>query len=91
MPGRRGEVAVEPFRERVLELLRRGLTAPEIAARAGYFYAGGTGNGSRLLRDVGLRHDHSHGKRRPPRRTMTYEVAVRLCRALDLDPWEAGL
>ncbi len=89
-------VPVEPFQERFLELERRGLISrTEIAKRLGwvrrppaYMRTRGhiepipdTGRVSRVL---GL-------KAGAPQRSVAYEIGVRLCDVLQLDPVDCGV
>lgn len=88
---RRGRVPVGPFQERYHELCERGATASELAVRAG-FLDRNKGDVSRLRRALGLKAEAPrNGNRRYTAGWITYETAERLMRALDMDPFEAGL
>lgn len=68
----------------------RVLTLSEAAKRAGYRMKDGRADTSRLQRRLGLRAEATGGRRAVSER-VNYETAVRLCRALELDPVDLGL
>jgi transcriptional regulator with XRE-family HTH domain len=81
-------VPVAPFRERFERLAEREeLTLAELASRMGWINARrGTPDIQRSQRVLGL---VQHGK--SYRQYVDYELAIRLCDALDLDYFEAGV
>lgn len=91
---RAGSIANAPLRELVLREMRfvPELTFEEIGMRAGYFNshvrADGTkaGDSSQVQRALGLKPDGG-----ACRVSITEEAAVRIARAIHLDPWEIGL
>lgn len=92
------EVDVTPFRERYLMLhAREGLTAHTAAERLGWLYGNGSngtpakGDGTRLLRRLGLAAENSSRGYYTVRRFINYEMAVELCDALQLDYTEADV
>lgn len=91
----RDDVPVEPFRERFLELERRGeLTAVDVAIRLGWSenrQPRRRPDSQRVRRVLGLaaRQDHNHVLRIQTFVTVT--TAEKLAEALDLDFWEVGL
>lgn len=91
-------VDVTPFRERYLILhAREGLTAHVAAERLGWMYGKGSngtapsGDGTRLLRRLGLAAENSSRGYYTVRRFINYEMAVELCDALQLDYTEADV
>jgi hypothetical protein len=85
---------VEPFRLRYLEL---GLRPSVVAYRLGWLLGPGHKNAStadttRLKRTLGLMASpQSRGKPPCVRRKVTYEMAVQLADALEMEPHEAGV
>ncbi len=70
---------------------RSGLTPQEVAARAGYWRmveGRRRGDGTTVLRSLGLRKEGEHQREGD---TLRYETAVRLVRAMNLDPHEYGV
>jgi hypothetical protein len=95
--GGMGEVPVDPFRERFLTLQTQGTRAADVARRMGWFtfssYHGRTiADGPRVRRALGLK-VYSPGRGYEPRyrERLTYPTAVKLCRALNLDPVDLDL
>lgn len=94
---------VEPFQRRVIELRNAGYTLEELAQRAGWVNGPnannrsrrpGSGDASRLERALGMRSEYKTIRGREYRslkRYVTYDVAVRLCRALELDYHTIGV
>jgi hypothetical protein len=70
--------------------LKRGETLSLVARRLGWVSASGAVQTSRLSRALGLMDDPTVGSGHR-RRRIRYETAVQLCRALDLDPVDAGV
>jgi hypothetical protein len=83
-------VPLEPFQDRARLLMARGEELADMAARADVFDHRGRGDSSWLRRALGFGGYTSRGKRYH-RTHVTEDVALKLCRALDLDPWEAGI
>lgn len=100
--GSRGwgeHILVEPLRDRFVSLHSRGeVTASGLARDLGWYrqaspssgYRGRVPDGQRVRRALGLRPESSRG-RSYHRQHVNYDLAGRLCAALNLDPWEAGL
>lgn len=83
-------IPVEVFRDRFLKLQARdGLTYGQLARRLDYFERGRP-DINRARRDIGLGLCHYRG-RGHFKQVVSYDMAVRLCRALDLDPFECGI
>lgn len=80
-------VDLSPFRARYEELLERGQDAPEIARRMD-FLSRGRADTARLRRTLGLVPMYRCKK---PNTHVTYDTAVRLCEALEMDPVDAGV
>jgi hypothetical protein len=59
------------------------------ADRAGYLMADGRADTQQLLRRIGLARDQ--GSAREARRSVQYDTAVALCRAVEVEPVELGL
>lgn len=87
---KQGEIPVEPFRERYVQLTERGETPGEIARRMGYVRNDGSADSTRLRRDLGLQQWRSRG-RNWTQRAVSPQKAERLCVGLDLDPVDVGL
>lgn len=92
-------VPVAPFRERFLDLRSRNLiTASQLCWHMGWTYqAQGKLRPDREWRRRGLKPDTTRALRtlglhqRGCQEFVTYEAAERLCRALGMDPFEAGI
>lgn len=99
-------VPLAPFQERFRQMEAsppegNGRTQPKdaatrIADRLEWRDRNGHLDSPRVRRVLGLRPDAgyvSHGKRYPPklRESVTYDIALRLCEAMDLAPYECGL
>lgn len=101
---RRDRVPVAPFRDVFLQMEpsrmngRWGWTmesckdaANTLAERLGW-YDRGVPDGPRVRRVLGLRQYHpSHGYSQRQREHLTYEMALRLCDAMGLDPVDMDL
>ena len=93
------EIDNGPFRAHFIEQRDAGrLTAAMVARRLDWYRwkirQGGRSwrpDASRVTRVLGLRPAISHGKMRPPQQTFTYDVAVAMADALELDYTEAGV
>lgn len=73
---------------------RSGLPPSEVAKRLGWINSGtGMGDSTRVLRALGLRPDSAHGYKsfRPRHGYLSYDLGVRLARALDVDPVDVGV
>lgn len=79
----RGEVPVETLQRAVK---RSGLSKSEVARRLGWYKR--VPNLHRLNIVLGL---EPNGATRKKQKRVTYETALRLCRALDGDPFEFGV
>jgi hypothetical protein len=91
----RGEVPIEPFRARYEQLLKNGTSASEVARRMGFRASPtarvpGGADTQRLKRTLGLAPYYKRGKTYIGK-GVTYETAVRLAEALEMDPAEAGV
>lgn len=89
-------VPLKPLQDRFRELEARGVTAGDIAYRLGWVYSAGHrsaghGDGSKLLRAIGLRLERDGKGRRAHRTQATEESVLKIAQAMDLDPWEVGL
>lgn len=91
-------VDVTPLREHfLLQHARDGLTAVGVAERLGWMYGSGTdrtparGDGTRVLRRLGLQADRGKNSRFHVRRFLSYEVAVAMCDALNVDYFEVDV
>jgi hypothetical protein len=86
-------VSNEPLRERFRQLQRvYGISASDICKEMGWTRADHGPDTSRLMRTLGL--SPHYGTKRASNRLQafcSYDQAVRLCRALDMDPFEAGV
>ncbi len=81
-------VPVAPFRE---AFERSGMSASEVCRRLGWIDSRGKPESTRLLRSLGLKdHYHRDGVRRLTQ-NIDYERAVRIARALDVDPVDVGV
>lgn len=87
-------VPVDPFRERFEKLREKEeLSLSEVAHRIGWtnrpskLHPEGVPDTTRVARVLGIAPDHG-GKHRV---RISYENAVRFCRALHIDPFEAGV
>ena len=95
--GRRLLATVDnaPFRERFLELTSNGTSMSTVCRRMGWLRRDGKNWGSpdtrRLKKTLGLVPYNLKGKQGHVQRRITLDIAARLCEALELDPWEAGL
>lgn len=84
-------VPVGPLRDRFEFLERRyGWTAADVARDLGWWRNATKADVSRVKRSLGLSVHHAEGRQRMQQYT-SYDQAVRLCRALDMDPFEAGV
>jgi hypothetical protein len=90
MPGYgKGRVPVEPFRKRYEELGERPST---IALRLGWLNSDMTPDTSRVKRRLGIMpYNMGRGYGLTRNSTVTYNVAVQLCEALNMDPWEVDI
>lgn len=96
-----GEIPVAPFREAFLRLEpgpsgKNGIqpqdAAQIVAERLGWFHHEGHPDGPRVRRVLGLKpYPAGHGKRCRTRQEITYAMALRLCKAMDLDPVDFDL
>ena len=89
-------IDVRPFQQRLLALERDELISrSEVARRLGWFrQAPGhrrETRGAKLVPDTGRVTRLLGLKATQPQRSMSYENAVRFCRALDLDPVDVGV
>ena len=67
---------------------RSGVTKGELAERMGWMRP----NIDKVNRALGFRPDTSHrGRRAKPRTRMTYDLAVRICEALNASPVDTGI
>ena len=82
-------VPVGPLRDRYRQLEARGVTASDICRELGWFL-GGKPDVTRLKRRLGITPNISRGERLLQTH-MGYEMAVALAKAMDLDPFEAGV
>lgn len=78
----RGEIPVEPFRARFLELRVHGLSAAAVARRLGWRKPDGDPDGPRVNRTLGLTSTQTH---------VMPQTAERLAEALELSPRDVGL
>lgn len=87
---RAGSIANVQLREFVLREMRfvPELTFEEIAQRAGYCRHSGAGDSTYVKRAIGLSPDTGTQECRAG---ITEEAAVRIARAIHVDPWEIGL
>lgn len=93
-------ISVEPFRDRFLRMRARGeITAIGLADELGWYRRPSpamrrTGpvipDAGRVHRTLGVTGQISRGGRYY-RERVSYDMAARLCKALNLDPWEAGI
>lgn len=84
----RSVVDVAPFRDAAVHEVGCGrLTWSELARR---FYPHQPAHASGIKRFLGLEWYYVNGVR-VRRRHIHYQTAVRLCEALQLDPWEVGI
>ena len=67
------------------------LSATQAAERLGWHWANGIPDTTRVLRRLGLADSDDKKGGRTRQRAVTYDVALALCRALDLEPVEVGL
>jgi hypothetical protein len=83
-------VSNAPLRREALRKVERGMTWTELAEAAGMMDNGPRGHAdtTRLKRRLGLTGDARTGRISG---RVRYETAVRLARALELDPHEAGV
>ena len=88
-------VPVQPFAE---AFQSSGLSAIEFAERMGYLRnykckkrKGLSGDGTRAMRVLGLKDEVSKHHHSGRRQHVRYDMAVRLCKALDLDPVDFGV
>jgi hypothetical protein len=89
------------LRERFLEMVEEGESISSIAHRAGYTQPNGYADTTRLQRELGLKSDTTvssypspgcYGKRYfNIRKRVRPATAERLCRALNVDPFEVGV
>lgn len=89
------------FHERYRQLRSKGITDREIAERAGWWRKARSGkeemvgDTARLLRALGLKDDSQRraggGRIHYRRERVGYETAVKLTRALELDPVDVGV
>lgn len=101
--GGPGEVPVAPLREVFLRMEPGSRTSSHpgrypkdaanlIAERLGWYDHNGRLDGPRVRRALGLRlYPVGHGYPPATRRHVTRDMAVRMCRAMDLDPVDFGL
>lgn len=90
------EIDLTPLRE---AFLARGERSVDVARRLGWEDVRGRADGQRVLRSLGVnpcyysipRGRNKGEKRRGYRRTTSYENAVRMARAIGVDPVEVGL
>jgi hypothetical protein len=80
-------IDLAPLQEVARTRVARGETWIGIAERGGYRRANGTADTSAVQKALGLRVE-SRGR---ARRSCSYDGAVRLARALDLDPVDVGV
>lgn len=93
---KRKSIDNRPFRE---AFERSGMSTNELARRLGWFKRRSdrphmplVPDGTRAMRAIGRALDtDSRGYGPRYRQRVTYGMALRLARALDLDPWEVGL
>jgi hypothetical protein len=81
-------VDVLPLQEKLVEAEARGIETSEICYKLGWVNSSGYGDTSKLKRTVGLMRNR---KDIPPATVMPYEVAVKICRALGVDPHEVNV
>lgn len=93
-------IDVAPFRERALEQVADGSASwSEMCVRLGWLRGGRrtsynrphAADTTRLKRTLGLSEGMSHGTYRGYRRHVSYDMALRLCDAMDLDPVDMDL
>jgi hypothetical protein len=88
-----------PLREKFYELVEKGESISEIAARGGWTrpdesYHGPRGDGAPLKRALGIMPNHTgyNGKHYTSfAKCVRPATAERLCRALNVDPYEVGV
>jgi hypothetical protein len=85
----------QPIREAVEEAEAQGLQKSVICDRLGWYRKDKRGKRaaetSQLDRRIGRRHDMGRNGETYYSRTIHYDVAVKICRAIDRDPVELGL
>lgn len=70
--------------------LRSDMSAAAVATCCGWVKPGGRGDGTHVLRLLGVK-SYSSGRYVCQRRTLSYDDAVLVTRALGLDPVEVGV
>ena len=97
--GERGEIDVAPFREAALEAIANGATWSELAFRMGYVRKdkrtanldGKAADITRLKRRLGVVDEYHSNGRRYRTKGISYEIAVRVVKALERDPVDFGV
>lgn len=94
--AKQDQIPLTPLRERFAYLEERyGITAADIARELGWTRKKRARDGAldvtRVKRALGLVENHDRGGCTYVQQYTSYEQAVRLCRALDMDPFEAGV
>lgn len=92
--GRPGEIPVGPIREAVLARIEAGDTWSGIARRAGWPHSKGkpnSGCGTTLKRRLGMVHMGGLKQQGKFTEAMQYETALRICKAIEVDPVDVGL
>lgn len=80
-----------PIREAVKRAVSRGVTLSEICHRLGWERGDGNAETSRLRRRIGDMPHIAGSGYLTIAKTMHYDIAVQIVRALDLDPVDLGL
>lgn len=85
-------ISVEPFRRRLLELTRMGITVSELCRRIDWEEPSGYASTSRLTRMCGVAPYHAAWREGPIfKKWISRDNAALMCQALNLDPADVGL
>lgn len=92
------EVPVDRLRDEAIRQHEHGVTWAGMCRRIGWYrnYGGTEADTSRLKRALGIAREQ-HSQQRSPRKcyfymkSMSYEQALLMCKALDVDPVDIGL
>ena len=76
---------IGPIREAVVRILSKNTTKTEICNKLGWVSNNGRSETSRLDQTIGIKNKFNNKK------TMRYDNAVKIIRAIDRDPVEFGL
>ena len=80
-----------PIRAAVEQAVAGGMTYSAICRALGWLKPNGSGDTSRLRRRIGAMPHLAGNGRHDTSRTINYELAVQIARAIDIDPVEVGL